>query len=164
MTAIAYRDGILAVDRQVTWGNIATTTNKVHTVNIPGIGLCLVAMSGKLRPVDDIVEHLKTTSRGRKEPFSDLIPDSRYGIAVTQDLVVYPIYGDGKLGLPDTNEFIAEGSAFEFLMGTMAAGCGAEEAVRLACHYCDSCGQGVDFYDVAYTLKMAQCTTEEKPF
>jgi hypothetical protein len=164
MTAIAYRDGILAVDRQVTWGNIATTTNKVHTVNIPGIGLCLVAMSGKLRPVDDIVEHLKTTVRGRKEPFSDMNPDSRYGIAVTQDLVVYPIYGDGKLGLPDTNEFIAEGSAFEFLMGTMAAGCTAEEAVRLACHYCDSCGQGVDFYDVAYTLKMAQCTDKEEPF
>lgn len=160
MTAIAYRNGVLAVDRQVTWGNIATTTNKVHTVNIPGIGLCLVAMSGKLRPVDDIVEHLKTTSRGRKEPFSD----SRYGIAVTQELVVYPIYGDGKLGLPDTNEFIAEGSAFEFLMGTMAAGCTAEEAVRLACHYCDSCGQGVDFYDVAGTLKRAQCTDEEEPF
>lgn len=164
MTAIAYRNGILAVDRQVTWGNIATTTDKVHTVNIPGIGLCLVAMSGKLRAVEDIVEHLKTTVRGRKEPFSDLIPDSRYGIAVTQERVVYPIYGDGKLGLPDTNEFIAEGSAFEFLMGTMAAGCGAEEAVRLACHYCDSCGQGVDFYDVAYTLKVAQCKIEEKPF
>ena len=164
MTAIAYRNGVLAVDRQVTWGNIATTTNKVHTVNIPGIGLCLVAMSGKLRAVDDIVEHLKTTSRGRKEPFSDLIPDSRYGIAVTQELVVYPIYGDGKLGLPDTNEFIAEGSAFEFLMGTMAAGCTAEEAVQLACQYCDSCGQGVRFYDVAGTLKRAQCADEEEPF
>ena len=164
MTAIAYRDGILAVDRQVTWGNIATITNKVHTINIPGIGLCLVAMSGKLRPVDDIVEHLKTTVRGRKEPFSDMNPDSRYGIAVTQERVVYPIYGDGKLGLPDTNEFIAEGSAFEFLMGTMAAGCGSEEAVRLACHYCDSCGQGVDCYDVAYTLKRAQCADEEEPF
>ena len=164
MTAIAYRNGILAVDRQVTWGNIATTTNKVHTISIPGIGLCLVAMSGKLRAADDIVEHLQTTSRGRKEPFSDLNPDSRYGIAVTQELVVYPIYGDGKLGLPDTNEFIAEGSAFEFLMGTMAAGCSAEDAVQLACVYCDSCGQGVNFYDVAYTLKMAQCKPEEEPF
>ncbi len=87
-----------------------------------------------------------------------------FSYAIRQDLVVYPIYGDGKLGLPDTNEFIADGSAFEFLMGTMAAGCGAEEAVRLACHYCDSCGQGVDCYDVAYTLKRAQCTDEEEPF
>ncbi len=44
MTAITYRDGILAVDRQVTWGNIATTTNKVHTISIPReLVLCLVA-------------------------------------------------------------------------------------------------------------------------
>ncbi len=78
----------------------------LSNVSIPGIGLCLVAMSGKLRPVNDIVEYLKTTVRGRKEPFSDMNPDSRYGIAVTQDIIVYPIYGDGKLGLPDTNEFI----------------------------------------------------------
>ncbi|HAG6428517.1 TPA: hypothetical protein HFD65_003301 [Escherichia coli] len=155
MTAIAYRNGVLAVDREVTWGNVATSTNKVHRVDIPGIGLCLVAMSGKLRPVTDIIEHLSVTPNGRKEPFSDLNPDSRYGIAITQDLVVYPIYGDGKLGLPDTNEFIAEGSAFEFLMGTMAAGCSAEEAVRLSCEYCSSCGQGVNFYDVAHTLKRA---------
>ncbi|WP_211259219.1 hypothetical protein, partial [Dyella japonica] len=112
----------------------------------------------------NLVDNLKASSGGSKVPFSVLIPDSRYGVGVTQGLVVYPIYGDGKLGLPDTNEFIAEGSAFEFLMGTMAAGCSAEEAVRLACHYCDSCGQGVDFYDVAYTLKMAQCADEEEPF
>lgn len=162
MTAIAYRNGILAVDRQVTWGNVATSTNKVHKVDIPGVGLCLVAMSGKIRPVMDIIEHLRITACGRKEPFSDLNPDSRYGIAITQNLVVYPIYGDGKLGLMDKNEFIAEGSAFEFLMGAMAAGCSAEEAVTLACVHCDSCGQGVNFYDVAYALRTSPCEITEE--
>ena len=51
------------------------------------------------------------------------------------------------------SHFIAEGSAFQFLMGAMAAGASSREAVALACDYCDSCGQGIDTVDVREALK-----------
>lgn len=42
MTAIAFRDGILAVDRQVSWDAITTIAKKYHKVKIPGFGVCCV--------------------------------------------------------------------------------------------------------------------------
>ena len=48
MTAIAYRDGVLAVDSQCTWGAIKTQTKKYYVVNVYNIGDCVVALSGSI--------------------------------------------------------------------------------------------------------------------
>ena len=150
MTAIAYRDGIVATDRQVTWGSIAGVANKAHKVYVDRFGVCLVAMSGFVYGEEVILDQLRTNSRGIGMDIGQMQRDSRYGFLITKEMKVHAIYGDGRVGMEEhhENSFIAEGSAFQFLMGAMAAGAGAREAVALACEYCDSCGQGIDAIDV----------------
>lgn len=155
MTAIAYRDGIIAADRQVTWGSVAGVSKKIHKMNVHQHGPCLVAMSGFVYGEEIILEQLRTNSSGRGENIGEMQRDSRYGFLVTKKLTVHPIYGDGRVGMEEhhENNFIAEGSVFQFLMGAMAAGASARAAVSLACDYCDSCGQGIDAVDVREALK-----------
>ena len=148
MTAIAYKDGILAVDSQCTWGAMITKTKKYHTVEVAGIGTCVVAMSGNIHAVENLIEWIAENTKGRDTPFEGLTSNIRYGFAITQDLIVYPIFGNGYIGHPDTNRFVAEGCAFEFLHGAMAAGKGAFQAVELATLYCDGCGGPVLKVDV----------------
>lgn len=155
MTAIAYRDGIIAADRQVTWGSVAGVSKKIHKINVHLYGLCLVAMSGFVYGEEVILGQLRTNSSGKGEDIGQMQRDSRYGFLITKEMKVHAIYGDGRVGMEEhyENHFIAEGSAFQFLMGAMAAGASAREAVALACDYCDSCGQGIDTVDVREALK-----------
>ena len=155
MTAIAYRDGIVVTDRQVTWGSVAGVSKKAHKIQVDRLGTCLVVMSGFVYGEEVILEQLHNNSRGIGQDIGSMQRDSRYGFLVTNELKVHTIYGDGRVGLEEhhDNGFIAEGSAFQFLMGAMAAGASAREAVALACEFCDSCGQGIDVYDVKEVLK-----------
>lgn len=149
MTAIAYRDGILAVDGQTSWGNIKTKSRrKVEAVNIAGMGHCLVVLSGTVHGCESLVNHLTMSRYSSGKLFEGMEASSRYGIAIDSKMKVYPVFGDGYVGRADFNEFIAEGSAFEFLMGAMSAGASAKEAVELACKYCNYCGGDVYTVDV----------------
>lgn len=149
MTAIAYRDGILAVDGQTSWGNIKTNSRrKIQAVHIPGIGDCLVVLCGTVHGCENLMNHLTMYSSSAGKPFEGMEASSRYGIAVDSRMTAYPVFGDGYVGAADFNEFIAEGSAFEFLMGAMSAGASAKEAVELACKYCNYCGGDVYTVDV----------------
>ena len=154
MTAIAYRDGIIASDRQVTWGSVAGVSRKIHKVEVHYFGTCLVAMSGFVYGEEVILNQLRTNSSGKGEDIGQMQRDSRYGFLITKGMKAHAIYGDGRVGMEEHHEntFIAEGSAFQFLMGAMAAGASAREAVALACEYCDSCGQGIDVVDVKLEL------------
>ncbi len=145
MTAIAYRDGILACDRQVTWSSVTSIAKKYHKVKVPGMGVCVLVMSGYVYGEEVILEQLASTSKGTGQSTGDMQPQSRYGFLITKDLHVHGVYGDGRVGLREhhDNTFFAEGSAFQFLMGAMAAGMSAESAVNLACEYCDACGQAL---------------------
>lgn len=155
MTAIAYRDGIVAADRQVTWGSVAGVAKKIHKIEVHRYGLCIVAMSGFVYGEEIILEQLRTNISGRGENIGEMQRDSRYGFLVTKGLKVHPIFGDGRVGMEEhqENQFIAEGSAFQFLMGAMAAGASAREAVALACDYCESCGQGINVVNVREALE-----------
>lgn len=149
MTAIAYRDGILAVDGQTSWGNIKTKSgSKIKPLEIPGFGRCLVALSGTVHGVENLFNFLKTSCDGADRPFEGMETASRYGIVVDYKLRVYPVFGNGYIGEQDHNPIVAEGSAFEFLMGAMCAGASAEEAVRLACEHCNYCGGEVEVMNV----------------
>lgn len=155
MTAIAFRDGILAVDRQVSWDTITTIAKKYHKVKIPGFGVCCVVMSGFVYGEEVIVDLLSQTAKGTGQDTGDMKAQARYGLIITKDLHVHGVYGDGRVGLREhhENKYFAEGSAFQFLMGAMAAGMGAESAVNLACTHCNGCGHGVDVVNVKEFLQ-----------
>lgn len=164
MTAIAYRDGILAADRQVSWDGIRGVAVKMQTIRVPSIARhVVVAMSGNVRASGDIIENLKINGRGTGTAFDGCTVSSRYGIAVDSDGRIYPVYGDGKLGSVDINEYVAEGSAFQFLMGAMAQGASAPEAVQLACKHLDYCGMGIDAVNVQEELKKYESINDEEP-
>ena len=154
MTAIAYRDGILVTDRQVTWSSVVTVADKHKRITIPGFGDCFVCMSGFVYGEEVVFEMLETTTKGTGADIGDMRCQSRYGFLITKDLHVHGIYGDGRVGMREhhENKYFAEGSAFQFLMGAMAHGASAEEAVRLACELCDGCGQGVNVINVKELL------------
>ena len=154
MTAIAYRDGIIASDRQVTWGSVAGVARKIHKIDVNQFGTCLVVMSGFVYGEEVILNQLRTNDKGCGQDIGQMQRDSRYGFLITKEMKVHAIYGDGRVGMEEhhENHFIAEGSAFQFLMGAMAAGATAKEAVTLATEYCDSCGQGIDVVDVKLVL------------
>lgn len=150
MTAIAFRDGILATDRQVTWDCVKTITKKIHFVRVPGYGPCIVSLSGYVWGEEKILEQLKSFTEGTGQDTGDMGRQSRYGFLITKDMHVHGIYGDGRVGIREHHEngFFAEGNAHSFLLGAMAQGATAEEAVKLACEYCNNCGLGVDVLDV----------------
>lgn len=154
MTAIAYRDGILATDRQVTWSKVATVADKHRKIDVPGYGLCLVCLSGFVYAEERIFRQLEHTTVGDGQDIGDTNAQARYGFLITKDLKVHGVYGDGTVGVEEhyENKFFAEGSAFDFLMGAMANGASAHTAVRLACEYLDGCGQGINVIDVRQEL------------
>ena len=90
--------------------------------------------------------------------------DWGYGIGVREEVVVYAMQGDGKLGVAESKEFIGEGSGFEFLMGRMGGGWRGEEGVELGWEDWDRCGEGVMLYEVGYSVKMGECRREEEGF
>lgn len=148
MTAIAYKGGILAVDSQCTWGAMKTHTKKYQIVDVCNIGVCVVVMAGNVHAAEHVTDWIMKNDHGRDTPFEGLQSNARYGFAITEDLIVYPIYGNGYIGHPDTNKFVAEGCAFEFLHGAMAAGKGAFQAVELATMHVDGCSGPVILIDV----------------
>lgn len=154
MTAIAYRAGILAVDRQVTWDSITSTTTKWRRINVPGAGDCIVVMSGYAYGIDIIHEQLSKSAKGLGTDIGSMNKETRYGFLITKDLTVHGIWGDGRVGPSEhyENEYFAEGGALSFLLGAMAYGASAVEAVKLACNHCDGCGHGVDVIDVRKEL------------
>lgn len=154
MTAIAYRAGILAVDRQVTWDSITSTTTKWRQIHVPGAGDCIVVMSGYAYGVDVIHEQLTKSAKGLGTDIGSMSKETRYGFLITKDLTVHGIWGDGRVGPAEhyENEYFAEGGALSFLLGAMAHGASAVEAVKLACDHCDGCGHGVDIIDVRKEL------------
>ena len=64
MTAIAYRDGILATDRQVSWDQASNATKKIHFVRVAGMGPCIVALSGYVWGEEKILSQLKEFTEG----------------------------------------------------------------------------------------------------
>lgn len=164
MTAIAYKDGILAVDSQCTWGTLKTQTKKYYVVNVYNIGDCVVALCGNVHAAEHIVKWVSDNENGRDTPFEGLTSNTRYGFAITEDLIVYPIYGNGYVGLPDENAFVSEGCAYEFLHGAMAAGATAQRAVELAVDNCDGCGFPVMAIDVKGMILDARHKQNGAPF
>lgn len=145
MTAIAYRNGVMAADRQVTEADHKSICNKILIIETLAHGKMMFSMSGNIVARQQIVDHLRDHDKGSKEAFPDLKVESRYGIAVDQHENIYGVYGNGALILQHSaNDYIAEGSAFLFMMGAMAMGASAHRAVELATEHMEYCGHGVD--------------------
>lgn len=137
MTAIAYRDGVMAADNACFRGNVLSGhINKIH--RLPNGDL--YAAAGDAAMCWYILQCL-LEERGLP---ASIEPDEFGSILVSaSDRKVRLM--DGRMIMYDAPaaEFYAIGSPCEFLTGALAAGASAEQAVHLAVRFCDYGGGDV---------------------
>lgn len=127
MTAIAYRDGVLAADSMVGGGNQIFGTDRKLWRRLDGALMGAVGRSEIAHPFRELF------MAGLEREFICVSKDNEdFGALVVYadgQCWAYGVYGRYPL---EQGPFTAMGSADVFLMGAMAAGASAEEAVALA--------------------------------
>lgn len=142
MTTAAWnaKEGVLAVDTQVTSGNRKFRTHKVATLPCGG----LIAGTGNLA-------HILKAQRWAQEGLSE---DAKPDFGDEPEMECLIIKGDGSVWLlddelepmPVTDEFIAVGSGGPYAMGAMACGKSAADAVRVAAMFDAATSEPVETY------------------
>lgn len=133
MTAIAYRDGIMTADTAV-WASTGggyTVVGNYRKIDRLEDG-SLFASTGRSSDHQAVIRWLAAGQEGEapkvKEGFSAIWARPRRVLKIEDDVRPF--------AMPNA-DFYAAGSSMEFLLGSLAAGASAEEAVRLAIRYTD---------------------------
>ena len=151
MTIIAYKDGIMAADTQISFGGCTVRAgNKILKIGNWVIGLSGAAVFSK---------HVLDTFSGHEPAFfAPSIPktdrmgdeDGVWALAVNRE---YPnvIWRYDRFGDPYIIEgpYMASGAGMDVALGAMFVGASAEDAVRAAIAHCQSCGGDIQVVKVA---------------
>lgn len=133
MTAIAYRDGVMAADTAVwaTTGGGYTVVGTYAKIDRLKDG-SLFASTGRSSDHRAVLNWLAGGQEGEppkvKEGFSAIWARCSGVMKIEDDVRPFD--------MPNA-DFYAAGASMEFLLGSLAAGASAEEAVRLAVRYTD---------------------------
>lgn len=158
MTAIAYRDGVMAADTAFFSGN----EMPYHVRKIERINGHLVASSGNLA----LMVRFHDWVRGGMETAfdrSDLLPEEGWrGLLVAPDGRAMIMLERGPL-LAMTVPFHALGSPQAMLIGAMAAGASAAQAVEIAIKWSDSAAGGIQVERLNESHELFAGIWEEAP-
>jgi len=136
MTVIAWDGRTLAADKRATSVGLARTVTKIQRH-----GDCLLAMTGDWDVAAEIRAWFKAGAvpsdfpTKAREDLSSLIVIRRDGV---------DLYSTGPYPMPIESEKVAFGSGRDFAEAAMHLGCTAIEAVSVACHFQNDCGNGID--------------------
>ncbi len=150
MTCIAYKDGVLSADRQITHnGLISETDGKVFIID----DNTAMAFSGIVTMAECFKEWYQNGSIREDWTFSKEIPDSCCFIVMVMHIKdnkkIELTYWDDIL-LPLTLNpkiYHSYGSGRELALGAMYCGANTVDAVLAANHHLDNCGFGVSTVD-----------------
>lgn len=142
MTVIAYRDGVIAADRMSTnsgWKRAVTKLIR-HGDVVYGI-------TGYIVHLDALIAwHRAGAYPGDYPKFQETNNFSRLVVARKGSLFAYE---DTPFPIDYSNDrFVAFGSGRDFAIGAMECDAGAVKAVSVACTHSDSCGMGIDVFDL----------------
>lgn len=161
MTTIAYRDGILAADKQATDCGLAFAISKLWRLRRAGGDELLLAACGN---ADAGLAMRDWYERGAsREDFPEiqkgddwcrLIVVTREGVKFFERLP-YAIQ-------PDPAPFMAWGSGRDFALGAMALGASAVEAVEIASRFDVHSGMGVDSMALDMPVGSVPCDVREE--
>lgn len=131
MTVVACRDGVMAADGGTTHGDIVVGFAKKKIKRLADGSLCAAA-----GPVPLINKFHQWAALGFDAAAKPLpAKDEQFGaILLKADRTIWLISYDFEL-YEAVGEYACEGMATSFMMGAMAAGVSAEEAVRLAIRF-----------------------------
>lgn len=134
MTAIAYRDGVMASDslaecQNIVMGSVAKIVRRADGALAGAAGLEMVC-----------AEFMRRFADGADEGFSPELKDESdfSAVVVTPDRRIWQVNCRGRFQI--SAPFYVEGSAYQLMIGAMAAGASAEEAVEIAIKYDTRCG------------------------
>lgn len=143
MSIIAWDGKTLAVDRNANWNGIRRTIRKSRRIASGEV----IAWAGTLvngQRLADWYEHGADPDKfpdcQKEEDFAHLVVASNDGVKE---------YGfGGPTPLIHEDVYQAWGSGSQLALGALAMGATAKEAVEVACQFCDSCGMGIDVYEL----------------
>lgn len=155
MTAIAYRDGTLAADSLTLGDGVVRGYSRKIVRSEKGTLGASAGLAGTAQMFWNWIENGRI-DEWIEAGFSDPLPvnaeRNQFGaIIVTATARVICVDWQGKAIEIDA-PFYAEGGAEIFLIGAMAAGASAEEAVRLAIKYDVGCGGEVQVEQCSASL------------
>lgn len=137
MTVIACRDGIMAADSAVFQDGLCFGFSEKIKRLTDG---SLIAAAGPRPAIQQFHAWMAKVVTGEYAPQPDALGESEFGgLWLKADGSVYRISYKFEI-YSDPCPFAAEGIGVSFMMGALAHGASAEEAVRLAIAHCDGCG------------------------
>lgn len=142
MTAIAFRDGVMAADRGAWRGNVRYGgATKIARSPSGALG----AAAGYASVCEQFKKWLENAGFEAGDPFDPQNEkDSDFAAIIAVDARhVYAMDHKGRIHLRPRHAFHTEGGCEDFLAGAMAAGASAEEAVKLAVKYHGNASGGV---------------------
>lgn len=150
MTCIAYKDGVLATDRQITSNCLVSQSDgKILIIDDNTV----MAFSGIISIAECFKDWYKNGAIREDWAFSTEIPDRCCLIVLVMhridDEKIELAYWDDII-LPivlDPSIYQAHGSGRELALGAMYSGADAVDAVFAANHHVDDCGYGVCVVD-----------------
>lgn len=155
MTTIAYRDGILAVDRMLYHeGVIRPTDMKLHKIKSTFSVEYAIAFAGTLSMGLAFVEWVKEGQVKGQYPIKDIDPKQVFNCLLVQRVGILPpvvqYFCADLISMPEKEApYLAEGDGDEVALGAMYMGATAIEAVEAACHHTAYSGYGVNYIDVS---------------
>lgn len=155
MTTIAYRDGILAVDRQLCHGDYVRPTDlKLHKIRSSYSIDYGFAFAGSVVMGLAFVEWVKEDMVRGKYPIQDINKKQGFHALLVQrnggDIPTVRYFDNDLIGMPeDEMPYLAEGAGDEYALGAMYMGATAVEAIKAANHSCAYSGYGINYLDVA---------------
>ncbi len=154
MTTIAYRDGILATDRQMAHGSyIRPTDCKLHVLKASYSMEYAVAFAGTISMGLAFVEWIKEGQVKGDFPIKNIDHKSAFHALVVQRVAasqpVCNYYGNELIPISEGEApYAAQGSGDEFALGAMWQGATAVQAVRAANAHCAWSNYGVMYVDL----------------
>lgn len=167
MTAIAYKDGVLAADSRITEDDyVFATAEKVRVIDTGRHGVWLIGVSGEVcnyTAMADWLEDFITQEgpAGRSEPLTEdefvrrvareyevSCNGTSGGVVVVRPSGDYTLFyaRSGFDGHYSGERHVSLGVVWPYLKGAMDAGASAKGAVMLACGCHGSCGPPVRTY------------------
>ena len=168
ITTLAYRDGILAVDRQASHGSsIRPTDMKIRLIKTrQGIDYAL-AFTGALTMGLAFEEWVKEGQRPGEFPIKDMDTHKYFHALLVKrngsDKPTIQYFGNDLIGLSeDEIEYTAQGTGDEFAYGAFFMNATAVEAVQAANVQCAWSGFGVLYVDVKGDFEIKRWKEKER--
>jgi ATP-dependent protease HslVU (ClpYQ) peptidase subunit len=128
MTTIAYSQGILVSDTQLSWGSERHYTRKITELSRTGLVIACAGIAKSERRAHEIFNDPGWKSMDlseRAKEFSALLFDGDELYLLTGNYIPIPI----------TDQYIAIGTGAPYALAAMSLGCSAKDAVKVASQF-----------------------------